>query len=159
MTGLSDAAKEALYLPSTDQVFLPLLTITTADLDGPLYLVSNTDDIISNGNTFTAYEFSIDLPVQDDEVTIGTQIVIDNIDRQIMQTLRQITDVPLISLSIVLAATPDTLERGPLPFELSSVDYDALSITGTLVFDSIFDEPSPAYAYTPALFPALFGGG
>jgi hypothetical protein len=157
MTGLSAAAKEALYLPSTDAVFLPLLTITSADIDAPLYLVSNTVDIVSNGNTFTAYPFAIDLPPQDDEVTIGTQISIDNIDRQIMTTLRQITDVPQISLSIVLASSPDTLERGPLPFDLASVDYDAMSITGSLTFDAIFDEPSPAYAITPADFPGMFG--
>lgn len=155
---ISARARAAWNQTETDEIWLPLLVIESDDLDGPLRVVSNTVDITSNGEVYTAYPFEIDLPQQDDEITIGCRIRIDNTDLEIMRTLRAITGQPRLTFSIVLAATPDDLERGPMEFVLDSIDYDAATIEGTLVFDNVLDEPSGAYSYSPQYFPALFIG-
>jgi hypothetical protein len=154
---VSARAQAAMNLAETDEIWLPLLVIECDDLDAPLRIVSNTEDIVSNGETYTAYPFEMDLPPQDDEVTISTRIQIDNVDLDIMKTLRAVTGRPKLTLSIVLARTPDILERGPMEFDLETIDYDAATIEGSLVFDSILEEPSGAYSFTPQYFPALFG--
>lgn len=153
---ISARAREAMNLTETDEVFLPLLVIESDDLDAPLRVVSNTVNITSNGEEYTAFPFDIDLPPQDDEVTLSTRIRIDNTDLEIMKALRAITDRPKITMSIVLATTPDDLERGPMEFDLESIDYDAAQIEGSLIFDSVLEEPSGAYSFTPQYFPALF---
>lgn len=155
---ISAVARRAMYLPETAEVFLPLLKIESDELADPLYFVSNDVDITSSGQAYQSYPFNITLPPQDEETTTGTKIRIDNTDLAIMSAIRSISGKPQITLSIVLASSPDVLERGPMQFDLESVDYDAASIDGNLLFDSILDEPSPAFAFTPQYFPALFGG-
>lgn len=153
---ISDRALEAIQARTTKEVFLPLVTIAHPDMTETIYVVSNEENITSRGQEFIGYPFNIDLPPDDPDLEAGTQIVIDNVDRDILVELRKIRGKPKVTFALVLAATPDYYERGPMTFSHENTDYDAATITGTIIFDTVLEEQSPGYAITPQYFPALF---
>jgi len=53
--------------PYVDKALLVLLTIEHPSLLSTLHLVSNNEDVISNGDTYTHFPFVVDLPTSTDE--------------------------------------------------------------------------------------------
>lgn len=156
-TGLSNTIKAAMYSQQTDKIFLTLLVIDHAEMDLPLRFVDNNEIVNSNGEDYTPYPFVVDWPPPDDADTLPTvQLTIDNIDRSIIQELRELETAPTIDVSLVLADDHDTVELGPLPFVLQSIDYNAQTITAELGFEHVLQEPFPAHTFTPTNFPGLF---
>jgi hypothetical protein len=153
---VSSRARTALFAQQTDEVFLPLLTITHASLATPIRVVHNPQNITSRGNLFVGYPFEMELPPQDPDQPPRLRIAIDNIDRDIVASLRALSTPPSVTLEVVLAATPDTVEAGPFVMTLTGVDYDALTVTGDLAAEDVLSEPYPGDSFTPAKFPGLF---
>ena len=153
---VSATLEAAVYAQQTDEIFLILLAISHADMSETLRFVNNTEDVVSGGETYTAFPFAIDLPSDTEDSLPSVQLVIDNIDRSIIEELRSIDSAPTIAVSVILASDPDTIECGPLSFSLKSIDYDAKVITAQLGFEDILNEPFPAGTFTPTDFPGLF---
>lgn len=149
---VSTTFKAAFYQQQTDEVDLAIIEIDHADLASPLRFVNNTENITSGGDEYLAAGFDIKLPDDDGHTTIS----VCNIDRVMVQTIRSISSRPTITLSVVLASDPDTVELGPYVMELADVVFDAFVITGTLTFDDFLDEPYPGDKFTPGQFPGLF---
>jgi len=153
---VSLTARQALFDQETSEVFLPLLTISHTDMT-TLRFVNNNEDVTSNGNTFSAFSFDIALPSEEDDGSISqVEIKIDNVDRKIVQSIRDISSAPDVQLDIVLASDPDTAEAGPFNFTLQQARYDAITVTGTLGYPSVLDEPYPGDVLTPQNHPAAF---
>jgi hypothetical protein len=154
--GLSSAAVKALTAQETGEVFLMLVTISQDDLADPLYFVNNTVDVTSRGNVYLGWPFQVALPDEREDALPTVQLQIDNVDRRIMEGVRLLSTPPSVVLEIVLADSPDTLERGPFTFRLVLVEYSALVITATLAPEDVLNEPAMQYSFTPANFPGLF---
>ena len=152
---LSALCRQALYAEGTEQVFLLLLTISHGDLAAPIRVVNNTVSIVSRSQTFVAYPFEIDLPGESAEQLASVQLRIDNVDRAIVDSLRQLLAPPSVLLEVVLASQPDVVEAS-FALTLASADYDALVVTATLRFEDILSEPFPAGSFLPGNFPGLF---
>lgn len=153
MRTLSTNARAALYASQSDEVWLQLLTIEHDDIGIPIRLVANTEDIVSDGNTFTAFPFELAIPATAQE---SVELIVDNVTRELIEEVRAI-DTPLdITLEIVLASDPDTVEAGPFVFQSRSVEYDVSRMRFTLAYEPILNEPFPAYDYTPIDYPGLF---
>lgn len=155
---LSLAARQAIMAQETGEVFLVLVKIDHDALAQPLYFVRNAESVVSGGIVYIPLPFDISLPSDTDDEPPQVTITFDNVDRSIMEALRQITTTPDIYISVVLASSPDTLELGPLPFQISDFSIDATTVTGTLIYDPITAEQYPCDTYTPGDFPSLFGG-
>ena len=153
---LSTAAKQAIFAPETDEVFLILVTISHPQLPAPLRAVNNTVNVTSRGDVFTAYPVRIDLPGESADEVARVQLQIDNVDRLILDTLRTLSEPPTVTVEVIMASTPDTVEAGPFAMTLHSAPYDALTVTGELAFEDILNEPFPGDTFSPALFPGLF---
>lgn len=153
---LSATAKQALNAQETDQVFLMLVTISHPNLPLPLRFASNTQPVTSRGDTYLGWPFRVALPAEFDDQLPVVQLQIDNVDRRIMEGIRLLTSAPGVTLEVVLASSPDTVEAGPFNFSLKAADYDSLVITGVLAFEDVLNEPYPAYTFTPAYFGGLF---
>lgn len=153
---LSATVKQALYQPQTAEVFLLLLTIDHADLAVPIRVVNNLENVTSNGNLFVGLPFGIDLPTDRDDQSPRMAIRLDNVDRAIVEAIRSITTPPTITLDVVLASAPNTVEASFVGFTLRDVRYDALVVEGTLALEDILGEPFPAHSFTPADFPSVF---
>lgn len=153
---VSQTFKQAFFQQQTDEVPLLILTIAHADLASPIRVVNNTENITSGGNVYVAFPFEIKLPNLSSEDMPRATITICNVDRQIVQAIRSISSKPDITLSLILAGDPNTIEVGPYEFKLSGVSYDAFTVEGTLSYDNFLDEPYPGDKFTPGQFPGLF---
>lgn len=155
MRTLSSRALDSAFSAQTDDVWLTLLTIEHESLSEPLRFVNNFASLTSRGNVYVAFPFELEFPEQDAESPGEARITIDNIDRQIVNTIRGISSPPDLTLEVVLAATPDTVEASFSGMTLRNVQYDALKVSGTLRFEDIVTEPV-SVQMTPARFPGMF---
>lgn len=153
---LTQAAVKALTAQETGEIFLMLVTITHSSMPTPLYFVNNTVDIISRGQTYLGWPFQIALPDEREDALPQVQLQIDNVDRRIMEGVRLLATPATVALEIVLASSPDTLERGPFTFRLVNVEYTALLITATLAPEDVLNEPAMQHIFSPSTFPGLF---
>lgn len=152
---LSNAAILSQNLQSSSEVWLVLLTISHATMSTPIRLVNNNEDVVSRGNTYIAFPFEIELPGEDPDQPPKATLRIDNVDRRVVQTLRSITSPPTITLEVILASAPNTVEVSFTNMTLRSAQYDVTSISGELTFDAIYTEPV-TLTMTPSRFPGLF---
>ena len=156
MRDLSNNAILALTADSTSEVCLPILAIKHEDLPETLYFVRNLEQVISNGHTYLPCAFDINLPSEKDEAISNAMLTIDNVDRAIVTAIRSISSPPSITLSIILADSPDVLEIGPLEFILRNITYNVQTVSGELVFEDRLFMNIPGDSFDPFLFPGLF---
>lgn len=156
MRDTSAAARAQLYAQNATQAFLHLVTITHADLASPIYLTDNLTDITSDGQVFTAFPMKVVLPPDVPSEMPQVDLVIDAVDRSIIIAVRSIATPPTVTINVVMASTPDTIECGPLVYEAVAVDYNATEVRLRLEVERILSEPYPANLYTPHTAPLLF---
>lgn len=151
----STAGTASINAQFTDEVWLTLLTINAPELDAPLRFVNNNESLESRGEVYLAFPFDIEFPGQDEENPGEARLVIDNIDRSIVNFVRSISTPPSITIEVVLASSPDTVEAAFANMTLRNVSYDAKTVSGLLKFEDIVVEPA-TYAMTPERFPGQF---
>lgn len=152
----SPALRAAVNARETPEVFLFLVTIEHPDLEEEIRVVHNTEDIVSRGETFKATWFNGILPNEQEDAPAQARLSIDNISPEILNALRSLQSNPLITLEVVLASDPDLVTNAWPDMELRAIDYDPLTIEGTLTYENIYNEPDPGDLYTPGSHPGLF---
>ncbi|NOR27613.1 MAG: DUF1833 domain-containing protein [Lutibacter sp.] len=153
---VSNTALQAMLAQETDEIFLTCLTIDHDDLASPILLVNDSTEIVRTAGTFLPFPFTITLP-SDSEDTIPTvNLIIDNIDQSIVEVIRSIDTSPNVTMEIILASTPNVIEAGPYTFRWKTSTYDAFSVTSSLGYDDILDEPFPSLTFGPSNFPGMF---
>lgn len=154
---LSSAAKAAIFAPQTGEAFLVLLTLAHYSFAATLKFAANDQNVWHQGSEYLAFPFEIMLPDDTDEAPPKVTLKIDNVDRRIIQEIRQVPGDPItVTLFLVTASSPDLVEAGPYQFVLRDVSYSAATIEGTLAYEDILSEPFPADSFTPDRFPGLF---
>lgn len=153
---VSDTFKAAVFAQDTDEAFLMLITINHDDLGAPIRVVTSGSNITSRGETYVAVPVEVTLPNDLEGAQPQAGLKIDNLDPVIISTLRQIRSSPTVTIEIVLESDPETVEITLPEFNLRNVDYDALTISGTLEVEDLSAEPFPCDLFTPALFPGIF---
>lgn len=152
---LSPAALTSLHAQETGEVWLVLLTISHSTLGTPIRVVNNTEDIVSRTMLFQAFPFDIVLPGEDPDQPPKATLRFDNVDRTAIATIRSVTSPPTVTLEVVLASQPNTVEISFPNLTLRNVRYDASVIEGDLLFESLYSEPI-TLPMTPSRFPGLF---
>ena len=153
---VSLAAMQAIMANETEKVFLVLLDIEHEDLVGPIRLVDNTVDIVSETNTYTAFPFTARMPNDDEDREPTAELVVANVTREIIDELRSISSPLNITMKVVLADSPSVIEWGPVEMDVHSAMYDADAIVLQLGMQAMTREPFPYWSFTPANFPGLF---
>lgn len=152
---LSITAREAVFAQQTGEVFLFLLELDHESYSVPVRVVNDYNDITSNGNLYTAFPFQVVLPKNSEEISKAT-LIIDNVSRELIASVRSIDTGLSASLSLVLASSPDTIEAGPFNFTLTNVMYNAMTIRGELNYENILSQQYPKETFTPQNHPGLF---
>lgn len=150
------AARAALNTQETGEAFLVLLTLSHESLAEPLRVTSDAVETHSRGETFHPFPFALTLPDDGEGKSPEARLVIDNIDRQIVQAVRALPSAPAALIEIVRAADPDTVEAHFADFRLTGVTYDSRVVEGVLGIEDFTAEPFPAAVFSPSLFPGLF---
>lgn len=167
---LSVTARGAVFAPETDEVFILLLTISHADLSAPIRVTPDqkevlpiasalnpdTRGVISRGQEFIGFPFEITLPNEDEDQSPRAQLRIDNVSREIVRAVRSIRSPADVTVEIVLASEPDTVETALEGFQMRSVTYNALTVEGDLTVEQFDLEPYPSRRMTPSNYPGLF---
>lgn len=155
MRSLSPTAVASVHAEETDEVWLYLVRIDHDDLATPIRVVSNMEDIVSNGETFVGVPFELTLPDETPDGPGEARLRIDNVDRVIVNTVRLIQTPPTVRIQVVLASDPDTIECELDNLTLRDATWDASFVEGRLRFEDLVVEPV-AEIITPARFPGLF---
>lgn len=152
----SATLRRAVYAPETDEVFLLLLTIDEASLPDPIRAVHNHENVTSRGDVFAAAYFEAELPAQRAEHVETVRITVGNVERTMIEAIRSAVGRPEVTLEVILASDPDTVEAGPFQFSLERAEYDALTISGEMAFDDVSRQRYPAHTVTTWNFPDAF---
>ncbi|MBI1366884.1 MAG: DUF1833 domain-containing protein [Alphaproteobacteria bacterium] len=142
----------------SDEAFICLLTIDHSSLVSPLLFSADNQDTVSRGDTYISFSFNIVLPNNEDGKAPVMNLTIDNVDDEILQTLRQLdkTSLPTVMLEVVGASDPDTVALSLPDFTLRDVGYDAFTITGSMTLEDLVTAPYPADEFNVANFPGLY---
>jgi len=142
----------------TAEVFITLLRIDHASFANPILLAYNTEPVVRADGTYQPYPFQVNLPDQDEDSLPQVTVTVDNVDLTVNDAIRTLTgDPPTVTMMVVLADSPDTVEAGPFVYSLQNAQADAQTIQGALGFESdIFSQQVPSQTYTPVSSPGLF---
>jgi len=157
------SAAQAMFASMTSDAFYLLLTINHSSLPAPIriYNANEFDNgvpkiLVSRGYSFVAFPFNITLPEEGSDSPPQVTLSICNVDRSITNALRSIATRMSVTLEVVLSESVSTVEAGPFTMKMVNVTYDALTISGTLTYDSILSESFPKNRMDVTLFPGLF---
>jgi hypothetical protein len=143
------AVRSALAQDSRE-AWLLLLEIRHPTLSTPIYVVNNNENIISNGVTYQAYPFEIELAIDDSEHLPEVHLTFDNVERLLVEAIRAIDQPPDITLRLVLSTQPNVVEMQIAGLTMRQVTWDAFTVTGTLLVDDLMSTRYPGEVVSPA---------
>lgn len=157
MRQVSPTALQAMLAQDTAEVFVPILRIEHPDLPSQILLAYNTETVTRADGDYLPYAFQVNLPAQLDEEIPTVQLTVDNTDLMVNDKIRSLVGKPTVTLSVVLASSPDTVEAGPFVMSLQTAHADANTIQGALGYeDDVFAQLVPGGNYLPSNSPGLF---
>lgn len=158
MRTVSANALRAMLAQETGEVFLICLTVNHQSFSSPILIVNDQKPLVRTAGTFEPFAFEINLPNEEEDRIPNVTVTFDNVDRSIIQVIRTITGArPSVTMEVVLASSPNTVEAGPFNFAILSITYDASTVQATLGFeDDLLNTAFPGDTYTPANSKGLF---
>lgn len=154
---LSNELKSQLFKQFSEDPFISLYELSHPNFDSTFYLAANSEDVISNGQTYQFYPMQVSLPADDGETTREVQLRLDNINLAIITELRKVTTPVQVVLKMVLASDPDTIQYQLSDLKLANINYNSRQIVGTLTLDDFLSVGLTSERYNPDNFPGIFG--
>lgn len=155
MQNLSTELREQLYGQTSGDPFLMLVSLTH-DSFGEILFVNDVVDIVSNGKTYSAFPIEIVLSPDDGESTREVSMKFDNVSLEIIGELRTVTTPIAVTIDMVLASDPDTVQLNIGELKLKSITYTAQTISAVLYMDDFLSTEMASEKYTPKTFPGIF---
>jgi len=155
---LTTTGKAAVFAQETDSIFVELLTVITPDSPASVTRLANyNENVVYNGNTYTRFPMSLRLPTDENGQITEAQIVLDNVDRDLLDEIRNFSSSLTFQFDVVdITQSPITLERTYPGFSLTNVSWDQFTIQGRLVMEQLTVEPFPKGTLNPGNNPGLF---
>ena len=152
---LSPALLAQLYAQESDVPFLMLVTLTHPSFS-TIRLVNNSEDIVSNGETFIAFPMRIRLPMDDGESTREVSIEFDNVSLALIDELRTVTSPIDVKIDMILSSNPDDIQISLDELKMRNVTYNKQVVSARLYLDSFLNVELTSERYSPKLYPGLF---
>ena len=153
---LSNELLGQLFAQNSDDPFLVLVTLTHPSFAAPIYLVNNTRDIISRGNTYRAFPMKVRLPVDDGETARDFTMEFDNASLELIEEIRSVTTQIGVKVEMILASIPDVVQMEQADLAINSLTYNASKIIARVVLDSFLNVEITSEKYGPGNFPGIF---
>ena len=153
----STAFRGTVNSTSAREAPLLLLEITHPGLASPLRVVNDTQDLVSNANTYTALPFHARLPDDLEQGLPRAELSIDNIGKELVQWLEASGGGQGASCRMmqVMRSAPNVIEF-EITLDLTNLHMDSVQVSGTLGFENLLDRPACAWVYKPEIAPGLF---
>ena len=153
----SSAYKSTLAATSAPEAPLVLLEITHPGLTQPARVVNDTQDIVSNGNTFIACAFKCLMPDDFENRLPKAQISIDNVGKELMQWVESSAggNGAMVRFMQVMRSRPNLIEW-EISMSLTNVKANFNSVMGDLGYENVFTRPAISLRYDPFTSPGIF---
>ena len=157
----SSSFNQEVFAQETESVFIVLLTLSSDELAEDIRIasdpfetlpVANVPGVESNGLEYVFIPFEISLPRDDSSGTVSASLKIDNVEREIVAQARSITTPMSVKIQCVLSDDVDFVEMEYDYFQLSSIQYDSMAVSGQLTLDYWGLEPFPLTYVIPMSF-------
>lgn len=160
--------REAAYASETARVPILLITFSHADMVTPIRISSDpterlivTDELVvygtsSRGDDYAFLPMRFKLPDDGESGPGDMQIEIDNVDRGLIQTIREIFSPISVRVEIVMDNATGVVDVEWPEYMLTGIQYDATTITGTMTLENLTREPFPGVSFTPSTAPGVF---
>lgn len=152
---LSDNLLSQMNSESSIDPFLALITLSHESFD-TLYLVNNTESIVSRGNTYNPFPVKVKLPTDDGETQREVSLVLDNVSLELIEEIRTPTTPIECKVEMILASNPDIVEISYDELKIKNVSYTKQNISAKLYLDDFLDTELTSEKYTPTSFPGIF---
>lgn len=119
-----------------------------------LRLARNTEDVVSNGETFAKSWWEVTLP-GDTEDQPAAQMSVANINREVGLALMEMTSGLTATFELVRPTDFDTIIKRYAQLQLRLATIDPLSVSGDLSAARHDTEPYIALRFSPRDFPGL----
>lgn len=140
---------------SSGEVLVELIKITHDDLPENIYIAANTENVVSNGNTYLAANIHIKEPEQGETVP-RAEVTFGNIGRDMMDLIQEIQGEPTAEVSQVYTSEPDTIVRNVGTFKVKNVTGNLTAVTFELSFSGLSNIGVPKKKFTARDFPGLY---
>lgn len=151
---LTPELKAQLFAQNSDDPFLTLITLTGVGFSARL--VNNSTDILSRGNTYTAFPMKITLPTDDGQTARTFSVDFDNASLALITNLRSVTGTIGVSIEMILASIPDDVQYAFDDLIVTAITYNASKVTAAISMDNFLSVEMTAERYTPSSYPGLF---
>jgi len=119
-------------------------------------IVNNNVDVLSNSVNYTAYAFGIIVNDDNGDRIPELKLTVDNVDRMLVDEIRTLPSAMTVDLQLVLASDPDVVEMEFPSMTLRRVNYNATTITGTLVVSEMLSIRFPKGKITAENYAGIF---
>ena len=159
---LSNTFVSAILAQQTGVVVLNLLDIEHEDLETPIRIVNNTEDVLSGGNMYTAVGFEVIPPDNREGTPRGARLRIDNTSQWFTPTLRTLQGQFTVTIHVGYTTgnhdpqEMDHIEISYLPMQLVGIQADDTTVEGTLSYENLNNQPFPGDTFSPFEFQGLF---
>lgn len=163
---LSYSLLRAMNGGETDEVLVLLVTVYDPDSGSLLRFSSDNAERFSDeplaygttsrGDAFNFLPMKVTFPSSGDDTAPAMSVTLDAVAQEAVPLLRSIRSMASVTIELVLASSPDTVEMAFPAFDLTQFDLSAGSCTVSLSLDSLESEPFPGPTFNPQAFPGLF---
>jgi hypothetical protein len=152
---LSPELLAQLFTQESNDPFLTLITLTHESFS-TIRLVNNSVDIVSRGETFSAFPVKITLPVDDGESAREVRMEFDNVGLEILDEIRSVTTPIGVKLEMVLASIPDAVQIELGELAIHQINYNKSRISAVLIMDGFLNTEITSEKYVPSIYPGIF---
>lgn len=153
---LSLAALQSIHSESRGVPWVALVTISHPDISTPHRFCMNTENVVSNGNTFIPTMMDVQLISQQGGEPTQVTLTLSAVDRTIMQSIEGLATPPTVTIEFVMTDDPDTIQISAPNLQMRAIRTNLLSITATLKGQSFLDESVPGVLMSRATTPGIF---
>ena len=156
------AALSAAFVGTLAEVSAPesarlLLEIDHPSLTAPVRVINDTQDLTSNGETYTAAAFEVTLPEDIADQVPRAALAVDNIGRELTEPINttQGAEGATARLMAVMRSRPDVVEW-EVTLDLFNARITPARITAQLGWENLFATPAVRLTFRPETAPGLF---
>lgn len=125
-----------------------LIKIYHEEMDEPVYMTDNNEDLTYNGNTYKSAYFKITLPEVTKESMGNATIEIGCVDQQLIQIVRSISTPPNIKFVAEYYENGEFSHLAGYDMVMSNVRWDAKTLSADLTLDLVLNYEFPAGSFT-----------
>lgn len=132
-----------------------LIKIYHEDMEEPLYLTDNNEDLIYDGNTYKHAFFNVTLPEVTKDSMGNATIEIGCVDQQLIEIVRSLRTPP--NIKFVATYLEDGVYSSLAGYDMimSNVRWDAKTMMADLSLDLVLNYDFPSGSFTPFNCPGV----